>query len=292
MATSTQELLGWTDKLAQAVQEAVEKALAGTAKCRQAVPKGPDQIGAKAVAVPDTIAGAAGIGYGADRIVTPVQIFSLSTLDDEHAQNEADVIRLMAMAAAQLGVQEDLAIIHGLGGPAAPAGTGRVLVSALPLLAAAAVPTAAVVIDPAPVGASPAGSSPTGDELYAAVAHAVANLETAGRPGHYGLLVHNNLMATLRQPRIVGGVPMIQEVEGLIGTSQIVGTSALDGRYAAGAVGGILFRLEPAAMDLVHTLLPRVVVLGRAGGITNLRLEEEIVLRVLDSNAIQPIIYK
>jgi hypothetical protein len=98
-------------------------------------------------------------------------------------------------------------------------------------------------------------------------------------------------MATLRQPRVPGGVPLIQEIEGLIGSSEIVGTSALDGTFAAGNVGGILFRLEPTAMDLVHTLLPTVTVLGRTGGSTDLRVEEEIVLRVLDPAAVQPIVY-
>ena len=285
MATSTREQLGWTNQLEQAVQEAVEKALASTAKCRRVIPKGLDQIGEKAVVVP-TIGGDAAIGYGPDAIATPVQIYQNAILDDQHAQNEGDVIRLVAVAAASLGAVEDQEIIWGGGAEAAPLpGAGRVARNrALARSAARAMPTP-------PVRITHAGPRPTGDELYEAISNAVAALETANRPGQYGLLVHNNLMATLRQPRIPGGVPLIQEVEGLIGTSEIGGTSALDREVAEGNVGGILFRLEPAAMDLVHTLLPRVVVLGREGGFTNLRLEEEIVLRVLDTAAIQPITY-
>jgi hypothetical protein len=55
-----------------------------------------------------------------------------------------------------------------------------------------------------------------------------------------------------------------------------VGRSALDGTFAAGQIGAILFRLDPAAMDLVHTMLPIVTVLGTAVGSTDLRIEEEI----------------
>ena len=84
---------------------------------------------------------------------------------------------------------------------------------------------------------------------------------------------------------------MIQEVEGLIGTSEIAGTSALDGTFAAGNIGGILFRLEPAAIDLVHTQLPTITVLGRTGASTDLRVEEEVVVRILDTLAVQPIAY-
>jgi hypothetical protein len=86
-------------------------------------------------------------------------------------------------------------------------------------------------------------------------------------------------------------VPLIQEVEGLIGSNEIVGTSALDGTFAAGAICGVLLRLEPAAADLVQTQLPTVTVLGRAAGSTDLRVEEEIAVRVLDPAAIQPIAY-
>ena len=132
-----------------------------------------------------------------------------------------------------------------------------------------------------------------GADLYTAVARAVVNLEIADRPGPCALLLHNILMATLRQPRFAGGVPLIQELESLIGSSKIAGTSALDGipLVPRGEIGAFLFRLEPDAMDIVHTQLPTVTVLGRAAGSTHLRVEEDIVLRVLDSAAIQPIPY-
>jgi hypothetical protein len=74
-------------------------------------------------------------------------------------------------------------------------------------------------------------------------------------------------------------------VEQLIGTSEIVGTSALD-KVGKGAVCGVLFRLEPGAMDLVQTQLPTVTVLERTGGKTKLSVEEEIAFRVLDDKAI------
>lgn len=71
MPTLGRELVGWTDQRWQAVQEAVEKALAGTAKCRQVVPKGPDMIGQKSVVVP-SIGAAPPIAYGPDAIATPI----------------------------------------------------------------------------------------------------------------------------------------------------------------------------------------------------------------------------
>jgi hypothetical protein len=98
-------------------------------------------------------------------------------------------------------------------------------------------------------------------------------------------------MATLRQPRVPAGAPLIQEVEGLIGSNEIVGTSALDGFFVAGNICGVLLRLEPAAVDLVYTRRPTVTRLGRAAGSTELRVEEEIVLRVLDPAAIQSLAY-
>ena len=58
------ELVSWTDEQWKAVQEGLEKALAGTAKCRQVVPRGSDQIGVKSVAVPVIAAGAAHVLLG------------------------------------------------------------------------------------------------------------------------------------------------------------------------------------------------------------------------------------
>jgi hypothetical protein len=52
-------LVRWTDRAWATAEEAVEKALARTAKCRLVVPKAPDQLGDKAVVVP-RIEGAGG----------------------------------------------------------------------------------------------------------------------------------------------------------------------------------------------------------------------------------------
>jgi uncharacterized linocin/CFP29 family protein len=290
MPAPGREIVGWTDEHWQVVQKAVQKALAGTAKCRQAVPKGPDMIGQKSLVVPNVGAGVVPIAYGADTIATPIQIYVDVTLDDYHAESEADLIRLMSAAAAQLGMLEDQEIVQGAGPPPPPpppAGSGRVA-RQLGLARAAAATAAGAG---AAIGAAVPGSPPSGDELYRAVATAVVNLEIAGRPGPCALLLHNILMATLRQPRFAGGVPLIQELESLIGSSKIAGTSALDGTFVVGRIGAILFRLEPAAMEIVHTQLPTVTVLERAAGSTDLRVEEDIVLRILDSAAVQPIPY-
>jgi hypothetical protein len=242
-------------------------------------------IGQKSLVVPNVGAGAVPIAYGADTIATPIQIYVDVTLDDYHAESEADLIRLMSAAAAQLGMLEDQEIVQGAGPPAPPPGR---IARHLGLARAAAATAAGAG---AAIGAAVPGAPPSGDELYRAVATAVVNLEIAGRPGPCALLLHNILMATLRQPRFAGGVPLIQELESLIGSSKIAGTSALDGTFVVGRIGAILFRLEPAAMEIVHTQLPTVTVLERAAGSTDLRVEEDIVLRVLDSAAVQPIPY-
>jgi hypothetical protein len=120
-------------------------------------------------------------------------------------------------------------------------------------------------------------------------------------------LLGNPLLAKLRVPSRAGAAPIVQ-VEQLIGSNKIAGTSALNpqpdaaqppnqriaerayylwehaGRPAGRdnefwleaveqeklRVCGILLRLEPAAVDLVHTEKPEVTVLGRADGKTNL----------------------
>ena len=118
MPAPGREIVGWSDQHWQVVQKAVQKALAGTAKCRQVVPKGPDMIGEKSLVVPNVGAGAVPIAYGADTVATPIQIYVDVTLDDYHAENEADLIRLMNAAAAQLGMLEDQEIVQGAGPPA------------------------------------------------------------------------------------------------------------------------------------------------------------------------------
>src|SRR5206468_1846534 len=99
------------------VQDAVGRALAGTAKCRQVITNGPEKIGEKAVVIPGVGPGLP-ISYGPDMIATPVHIFVDVTLDDQHAQNEGEIIRVMEVAAAQLGVLEDQEIIQGTPPPA------------------------------------------------------------------------------------------------------------------------------------------------------------------------------
>jgi hypothetical protein len=291
MPTSARELVGWTGQRWKVIQDAVEKALAGTARCRQVVPLGPQKLGEKAVVVPN-IGAAPPFGYGPDIIASPIHIYADVTLDDQHSENEAEISRVMEVAAAQVGVLEDQEIVNGPVGAPAPVAPG----AAAPACGRfarnpALVRMAAIQPGAAAVAIGAGGANPNGNQLYAAITNAVAGLEAAGRPGAFGLLVHNTLMATLRQPRVPGGVPLIQEVEGLIGTSAIVGTSALAGDFVPGNTGGILFRLEPTAMDLVLTELPSVTVLGRNAGSTNLRVEEEIVLRVLDPAAVQLINY-
>ena len=69
MATSARELVGWTDQRWTAVEEAAKKALARTAKCRQVIPIGAEQIGAKTVVIPtiETEEPDGHIEYGAEK---------------------------------------------------------------------------------------------------------------------------------------------------------------------------------------------------------------------------------
>jgi hypothetical protein len=286
MPAPGEEILGWTEERWQAVQEALEKALSNTAKCRQVIPEGPDMIGHRSVVVPN-IAGAPPIAYGPDTIATPVQIYVDVALDDQHAEIEADIIRLISAAAAQVGTLEDAEIVQGGVGPVLGPGFGRVPRNVGLARLAAQAPVGA----PAPVPIGAGGASPNGAQLFAAITNAVAALEAAGRAGQFALLLHNSLMAILRQPRGAGGVALIQEVEGLIGSDKIAGTSALDGTFVPPGIGAILFRLEPPAMDIVYTALPTLTVMGRAAGLTNLRVEEDIVLRILEPAAVQRIAY-
>ena len=83
----------------------------------------------------------------------------------------------------------------------------------------------------------------------------------------------------------------MQQVEQLIGSNKIAGTSALDGTRTVGRLCGIVLRLEPAACDLVQIQRPTVTVLSRAGGNTTLRIEEDIVVRTIDESAIHLIAY-
>jgi hypothetical protein len=148
---------------------------------------------------------------------------------------------------------------------------------------------AAAAAPPTPIGAG--GAIPTGTQLVAAMALAMATLSTANRPGPAGLLLHEQLVAVLRTPPAPGFVPVLEQVESLIGSNAITGTGALDGSLRAGAICGVLFRLDPPAVDIVRAQLPRISVLGRAGGFSQLRVEEDIAVRIVDTAAIQQLAY-
>lgn len=290
MGNSARELVGWTEDRWTAVQDKLDTALARTAKCRMVVPRGPDQIGEKAVSIP-VIATGPGIKYGADKIASPVHVYVDIELDDQHTDNQEDVFRLVQAGAAELGVREDQELVKGapVGRGAKPPGrairNGDLVRGRLGRDPAAAAGTTAT-----PIGAG-GGVPPTGQQTVAAIATAVAALEAANRPGAFGLILHNAVLASLRVPAVAGAPPWIQQVEQLIGSSEIAGTSALDGSLNAGQVCGTLFRLDPAAVDLVHTQKPTLTVLGRSGGQTSLRIEEEIVLRMMDQTAVHFIEY-
>jgi uncharacterized linocin/CFP29 family protein len=292
MATSGRTIVGWTDQRWAAVQDAASKALARTAKCRSVVPMGPDQIGKRAIVVPN-IGGGVPLAFGADIIASPVHVFVDIELDDDHVDDDADVLRLIEAGATQLGALEDEEIIQGTPPAWAAAPLFGMRAVRLQKLQRGQIGRAAGGAPGSPGATSLSGGSPpTGQEIIAAIAKAIASLETEGRPGPCGLLLQSQLLAALRVPAVAGASPLIQQVEQLIGSSKIAGTRAL-APPALGPrwVGGVLLRLEPAAADIVQTQKLAVTVLGRTGGRTYLRLEEEIVVRVTDQKAIHYIEY-
>jgi hypothetical protein len=282
----------------------IQEQIAETAKSRQVVPKGPDSIGQQAVVVPTLLPGPP-VQYGPERIVTPVHVYVDIMLNDQQAAHPASIQNAIGSAAAQLGVIEDEEVLQGaVGAPAPPPAAApflgrfaRNVILARDGIAGGPGVVAALVPLPGPIGigAGP-GVNPNGDQLNLAIINAVAALQVANRPGRLGLLVSHNLMATLQlaRPAVPGGPPLIREVEGRIG-NKIVATSALlavpPGVGAAPGICGVLLRLDPAAADVVHTQLPTVTALGRAAGLTYLRVEEEIAVRLLDPTAIQTIQY-
>ena len=238
------------------------------------------------------------------------------------------MFRLVESAAAQLGFREDNYVIQSISpvpattkepaapasAPALPQGSGSFL--RFPELRRVRLNKSQTGARQTAIGA--AGAAPTATQIVEAVRKAQAELETVGRPGPSGLLLHSRLFATLLD-LAPGGAPYLQHVEHLIDSSEIAGTSALDGgkdgqkegkrsnaadkesnaadkeSNAADRVCGILFRLEPAAFDLVQTARPTVTVLerssGQTGGQTSLRVEEDVVVRILDQLAIHHIVY-
>jgi hypothetical protein len=272
MATSARELVGWTDQRWTAVQDAVNKALARTAKCRQVIPKGADLIGAKTVPVQMVT----GKPYELkDETTAPVYLSVDLQFDDQHSDDEAAILRLVESSAAELGKMEDETLLKAKGGIARNA-------KMVPwALATTKKITASVNL-----------KSPNATDVLTAISDAVAELDgTANRPGPCGLILANELLAKLRQPVRAGDAPPMNQAEQLVGTNQIAGTSVLDGAKS-GEACGVLLRLEPTAGDFVLTLLPSVAVVERTGGNTKLRVEEEIALRVLDADAIIRILVK
>jgi uncharacterized linocin/CFP29 family protein len=321
MATSARELVGWTEQRWTAVEESAKKALARTAKCRQVIPIGAEQIGAKTVVISTipTIAPRDPIAYGPEKVVSPIQIFVDAALDDQIADDEAAVCRLVEFAAAQLGLEEDKAVIEGVpSGPTKSAGDTDLSapqrrrlrtpeLSAMSLAPKDGQQNAkkdgqqnakkdgqqSTKKDGQQIAKTPIRAKevvPTATEIVAAVRTAQGKLEAAGRPGPCGLLLHSHLFATLLDVA-PGGTPYLQQVEQFIDSNEIVGTSVLDGSNDADRVCGVLFRLEPPAVELVQTARPTVTVLGRVNGQTELRVEEDIVLRILDLLAINQIVY-
>ncbi len=265
MANLTQEL-GWSTGRVNAVQEAASRSIARTAKCRRVIPKGPQMIGHKSVPVPQ-IANIAPLQYGTDIVATPIHIWVDVDIDDQHINDEQAVIDLIEASGAQLGRLEDEEIIQGnsIAAPAANAPWGQQLRNnALRRFQFNAKPNPAAVTNIAA-----AARRPTGLELLTAITTSKDALEGAGRPGECGLLLHNSLYGILGLPLVAGAPPLIHQVEEIIEGNQMTGTSALDGTFNAGQTAAILFRLEPHAVDLVHTMLPTVTFLGRSNGQTH-----------------------
>jgi hypothetical protein len=121
---SAYRIVDLADERWAAVNDAADRALARTAKCRQVVPKGPDQIGDKAVVVPNVVAGPP-LAYGPDTVASPVQLFVDVQVDDQHIDHEASVLRLVEAGASQLGILEDVEVIQGAPVGAAPARVAR-----------------------------------------------------------------------------------------------------------------------------------------------------------------------
>jgi hypothetical protein len=276
--------IDWKD---QKFIDAIQKSLADTANCRRLFPQPLNpQPGAvvTSVTVP-TMAPGPPLSYGPDQVESTVQVFIDVDVDEQqHAGDMPTVINLIAAGGTALGALEDKTILQGTGG-AKPAGRARQ--AKLPVGSLHKVKGAGSTA----IGAAAAHKRPTGTEITRAVSTAMAELENADRPGIYGLILQNELLATLKLAVVAGGGPEINAVEQLIGGNQIAGTSALDRTFTKGEVCGVLFRLSPQAVDLVQTQAPSLKVLGKTKGITNLRVEEDIAIRVLDPEAVHYLEY-
>ena len=168
--------------------------------------------------------------YGEDKVISQNQIYVDVTLDDQHADDEAAVFRLVESAAALLGWLEDSYVIESIAPttkrppPVFPQGSGSLL--RFPELRRASLKKNQTDARKTPIGA--AGAAPTAAQIVEAVRKAQGELETVPRPGPCGLLLHSRLFAMLVDLS-PGGAPYLQHVEHLIDSSEIAGTSALDG---------------------------------------------------------------
>ena len=290
MAFSARAHLGWSEQRATMVQDAVNRALAHTAKCRQVIPKEPDQIGNRAVVWPTV---SVPLSLGPDVVASPIHIHADFSVDDWRIDDEAAFIHLVRAGAAQLGSLEDGEIIMGAMAGAPPAGAGRTQRNNFAPLARAQLNS--IVAAPAGTGSTEinaGGGPPTGAQLVNAVVAGMISLEQANRPGRCGLLLHNSLLGTLGLPAAPGAAPFIHQVEQIIGGNEITGTPALSGMFhALGETGAILFRLDPPAVAIVQTMLPTLTFLSRNAGQTSFRIEEEIVVQIFDQRAVHHIRY-
>jgi hypothetical protein len=271
MTATARELVGWSEERWIALQAAVDHTLASTAKCRQVVPKGAELIGAKTVPITMVEGDSATPYILKDETTAPVYLSVPLEFDDQHASDEPGIQRLVESATALLGRREDTRILL------AQEGAHR---------NAKLIPWGLAISKTFPGGQVGLGSKdPDATGVLKAIAEAMGRMDGNDRPGQCGLILANRLLTKLRQPVKAGDAPPLGQAEQLIGTNEIVGTSELDGDKKD-SVCGVLFRIEPPAVDLVHTQLPTITVTERTGGMTKLNVEEEIALRVLDINAV------
>ena len=88
--------LGWSAQRATAIQDALNRALTRTAKCRQVVPKGQNQLGQRAVLVrtigaPRLHAGvhpAASLAVLPDKVSSPIHMYVNFLIDDARAADD------------------------------------------------------------------------------------------------------------------------------------------------------------------------------------------------------------
>jgi hypothetical protein len=219
-------------------------------------------------------------------MATPVNIRSDLQIDDLHMEDDSEVISIVKAAATVLGTIEDVEIVAGTD-PAAPFAPDRVPRNAL----ARARLNLPGIGGNTRIAAVAPGGRPTGLELVMAIESGLNALDAAGRPGDYGLLLHHRLVRILATPSAPGVPPLLEQLPPLLGSDKIAGTNALNGAFAVPLVAGILFRLEPPAVDVVHTMPPTLSVMQRTPGQTALRIEEDIVVRILDQAAVHHITY-